>query len=68
MRSRSSLYPRWRLCLKDGPIKACGTEPDLLARIAALRSDLASLLPAQPNERLVYHCRKGRLAPPDPAN
>ncbi len=54
--------------LKDGPIKACGSNPDLLARIASLRSDVATLLPAQPNERLVYRCRKGRLAPADPAD
>jgi hypothetical protein len=57
-----------RALLKDGPVKACSSESDLLGRIAGLRSDLASLLPAQPNERLVYHCRKGRLAPVDPSN
>lgn len=57
-----------RALLKDGPIKECGNNPDLLARIASLRSDLAALLPAQPNERLVYRCRKGRLASADPAN
>ncbi|EZP72808.1 Peptidase S1 [Sphingomonas paucimobilis] len=54
-----------RAFLKDGPAKACGTDPGLLAKIASLRSDLASLLPAQPNERLVYHCTKGRLSPGD---
>ncbi|HWV12088.1 MAG TPA: serine protease [Sphingobium sp.] len=57
-----------RALLKDRPIKACGSDPDLLARIAALRNDLGALLPAQPNERLVYRCRKGRLAPADPVN
>ncbi len=54
--------------LKDKPIRGCGNDPDLLARIAALRSDLAALLPAQPNERLVYRCQKGRLTPPDAQN
>jgi hypothetical protein len=57
-----------RALLKDGPIRACGSDSHLLGRIAGLRSGLAALLPAQPNERLVYHCRKGRLAPPDPSN
>ena len=64
----SDAMDKARATLKDGAIKACGTDPDLLARIASLRTDLAALLPAQPNERLVYHCRKGRLSPPDPAN
>ena len=52
---------------KGKPIKGCGTDPELLGRIATLRSDAAALLPAQPNERIVYHCQKGRLAPADPA-
>ena len=60
-----------RALLKDetgkGPIKGCGTDSDRLARIATLQSDLTALLPAQPNERIVYHCQKGRLAPADPA-
>ncbi|MCI4590256.1 serine protease [Sphingobium sp. BYY-5] len=56
-----------RALLKDKPVKGCGTNPDLLARIATLQSDLAALLPAQPNERIVYHCQKGQLAPTDPA-
>jgi hypothetical protein len=64
----SDTMDKARALLNDGPTKACGTDSDLLAQIAALRSNLAALLPAQPNERLVYRCRKGRLAPPDPSN
>jgi hypothetical protein len=55
-----------RAFTKDKPVKGCGADADLLARIAALRNDVAALLPAQPNERIVYHCQKGRLAPADP--
>ncbi|HUD93396.1 serine protease [Sphingobium sp.] len=53
--------------LKDKPAKGCGSDSDLLARIATLQSDMTALLPAQPNERIIYHCQKGRLAPADPA-
>lgn len=56
-----------RALLKGDPAQACGGEPDRLARIATLQSDLTALVPAQPNERIVYHCQKGRLAPVDPA-
>jgi hypothetical protein len=56
-----------RALLKDKPIKGCGSESDLLSRIATLQTDVTALLPAQPNERIVYHCQKGRLAPADPA-
>lgn len=56
-----------RALTKDKPIKGCGSDPDLLGRIAALQSGVATLIPAQPNERIVYHCQKGRLAPADPA-
>jgi hypothetical protein len=51
--------------LKNGPIRGCGSDSALLAKIASLQTDLAALLPAQPNERIVYNCQKGRLAPPD---
>jgi len=54
-----------RALLKNGPIRRCGSDSALLAKIASLQTDLAALLPAQPNERIVYHCQKGRLAPPD---
>ena len=64
----SETMEKARALSKDGPVKGCGADPALLARIAGLRSDLSALLPAQPNERLVYHCRKGRLAPSEPAN
>lgn len=50
-----------------GSAKGCGADADRLGRIATLQSDLTALLPAQPNERIVYHCQKGRLAPADPA-
>ena len=51
--------------LQNGPIKGCGSDSALLAKIASVQSDLTALLPAQPNERIVYHCQKGRLAPSD---
>jgi hypothetical protein len=56
-----------RALLKDKPIKGCGSDSELLSRIAALQSDVTTLLPPQANERIVYHCQKGRLAPADPA-
>ncbi|SER94568.1 S1C family serine protease [Sphingobium sp. YR768] len=56
-----------RALQKDGPIKGCGSDSERLTRIAALQSDMTALLPAQPNERIIYHCQKGRLAPADPA-
>ena len=49
--------------LGGGVIKGCGGDSALLGKIAGLRDDLAALLPAQPNERIVYHCQKGRLTP-----
>ena len=64
----SGTMDRARALLKDGAVRACQTDPALLAKIAALRTDLSALLPPQPNERLVYHCQKGRLAPADPSN
>ena len=63
-RTRNGPY---RTRVKDKPIKGCGSDADLLRKIATLRSDAAALLPAQPNERIVYHCQKGRLAPADEA-
>lgn len=56
-----------RALLKNGPVKGCGSDSTLLAKVASLQTDLAALLPPQPNERLVYHCQKGRLSPADPA-
>lgn len=54
-----------RALLDGQPIRGCGHDSALLAKIASFQSGLAPLLPAQPNERLVYHCQKGRLTPPD---
>ena len=56
-----------RALLGDTPFPGCSAEPEALARIATLQSDLTALLPAQPNERIVYHCQKGRLAPAEAA-
>ena len=56
-----------RALLGDKPFPGCGSDPEALARIAMLQSDLTALLPAQPNERIVYHCQKGRLAPVEAA-
>jgi hypothetical protein len=59
-----------RALVKDGagkpPVKGCGADAEHLSRIASIGTDMAALLPAQPNERLIYHCQKGRLAPVDP--
>lgn len=54
-----------RALTKDKAVKGCGGET--LTQVAALGDGIAALLPAQPNERIVYHCQKGRLAPVDPA-
>ena len=56
-----------RALTAEKPVRSCGGDADMLGRIAALQSDIAALVPAQPNERIVYHCQKGRLAPPDQA-
>ncbi|MEQ6332010.1 serine protease [Sphingobium sp. MK2] len=56
-----------RALLGDKPFPGCGADPDALARIATLQSELSALLPAAPNERIVYHCQKGRLAPAEAA-
>ncbi len=52
---------------RDKPAPACSKEPDSLAAEARLQSDLSAIVSAQPNERIVYRCQKGRLAPVDPA-
>ena len=57
-----------RALLKDGPAQTCSSDSAFLTRIAALRSDVAALLPPQPNEKLVYRCQKGRLAPSEKPN
>ncbi|MCP1471198.1 hypothetical protein J3E64_002902 [Sphingobium sp. OAS761] len=56
-----------RALAKDKETKGCGADTDRLTRIAGLESDIGALLTAQPNERIVYHCQKGRLAPADAA-
>ncbi len=56
-----------RMLAKEGEVKGCSADPAALTKIATLQSGLSALLPAQPNERLVYHCQKGLLAPKDKA-
>lgn len=38
----------------------CSTDPEVLDSIARSDADLRAQLPAQPNERLVYHCAPGK--------
>lgn len=59
----ADLMDKARALIAQKPVQGCSAKPENLARIAALQSDLAALVPAQPNERIVYHCQKGRLAP-----
>ncbi len=56
-----------RALAKDAPVKGCTADSAALTQLATLQSGLTALLPAQPNERLVYHCLKGRLTPASPA-
>ncbi len=44
----------------------CTADPQRLAELSRLQSEIAMLLPSQPNERLVYRCALGR-APAQPA-
>ncbi|MBT2188479.1 S1C family serine protease [Sphingobium nicotianae] len=45
----------------------CTIDPDKLAQLASMQAEIQALLPAQPNERLVYHCEIGKGAPAAPA-
>lgn len=44
---------------------ACTADPDAMTALAQAQAELRATLPMQPNERLVYHCVKGK--PPAPA-
>lgn len=61
----SDTMAKARELLREQPVRGCRNDPEMLGRIASLQSNLSALLPAQPNERLVYRCQKGRLTPPD---
>jgi hypothetical protein len=37
----------------------CTGDPQRIAQLAQLQGEIATLLPAQPNERLIYHCGPG---------
>ncbi|MBU7589698.1 MAG: trypsin-like peptidase domain-containing protein [Sphingopyxis terrae] len=39
-------------------LKACTTDPDALAGLATQQDAIRAVLPASPNERLVYQCQK----------
>lgn len=64
----SDVMDKARALASENTVKGCTSDPAALAKIAALQSGLAALLPAQPNERLVYRCQKGLLAPKDDEN
>jgi hypothetical protein len=42
-------------------LDSCSANPETLARLQKIQADIRAVLPAQPNERLVYACRKGQL-------
>lgn len=39
----------------------CSANPDRLRQLAALQQQIRTLLPPQPNEKLIFHCSKGKL-------
>ncbi len=43
---------------------ACTADPEAMTALAQAQAELRAVLPPQPNERLVYHCTKGK--PPTP--
>lgn len=64
----SDIIEKARALASENAVKGCTSDPAALAKLAALQSGLSALLPAQPNERLVYQCQKGLLAPKDNEN
>ncbi|MET0248765.1 MAG: serine protease [Sphingobium sp.] len=55
-----------RALIKADALKGCAADPAARTAIAGVEGELSALLPAQPNERIVYRCTKGRLEPRDP--
>jgi S1-C subfamily serine protease len=45
----------------------CTGDQTALQQLGRMQADLAAILPPQPNEKLIYHCVKGRLPAPDGA-
>jgi hypothetical protein len=45
---------------------ACTSDPAAMQQIAKMQSEIAALLPSQPNEKLVYQCAKGKLPEAQP--
>lgn len=58
----ADMMGRLRALVAQAKVEGCSADPASRTAIASLQSDIRSLLPAQPNERLVHHCQKGRLA------
>ncbi|BAK68406.1 peptidase S1B family protein [Sphingobium sp. SYK-6] len=51
--------------MRDGLARSgCTTDPQKLAELAAAQADIQALLPAQPNERLVYQCQAATRGAP----
>ena len=46
------------------PVKGCTRDPAALAALEQSRGQIRAILPAQPNERLVYRCARKATAPP----
>src|SRR3546814_12539532 len=41
-------------------VDQCTTDSGALADLAAMEADIRAILPARPNEHLVYHCQKAK--------
>jgi hypothetical protein len=64
----ADMMEKARALASENGVKGCTADAAAQAKIAALQPGLAALLPAQPNERLVYRCQKGLLTPKDDAD
>ena len=48
-------------------LKSCTADPDALAGLATQQEAIRAVLPASPNERLVYQCQKAAASAAAPA-
>lgn len=61
----SDTLDRAREIRANGDPGQCTGSETALAALRKMQGELRSALPAQPNERLIYHCQKGKMPEPD---